>query len=66
MTAEVLQQRQQMLKQWSASIAPDSVLTNLGTTLHDVFFANLGHLNAAGQNQYSKALGRALVSEMYR
>lgn len=63
-TAELLQQRQEMLKQWAASIEPDSVLTNLPATLPDVFFANLGHLNAAGQKQYTKLLARALSSEL--
>ncbi len=63
-TAELLQRRQQMLKQWAASIEPDSVLSNLPATLPDVFFANLGHLNAAGQKQYTKLLARALGSEL--
>ena len=54
-------QRTELLSLWSSCIRADRVLTNLPVTLPDLFFANEGHLNEAGQKRFTELLARVLA-----
>lgn len=53
-------QRLELLQRWNESVRADVLLTNLPPVLPDLFFSSGGHLNQAGQKQFTAALAREL------
>ena len=53
--------RATMLEGWNKWVQADALLTNLPSSLPDVFFSGGGHLNALGQKRFTAALASSLA-----
>lgn len=63
---EYERQRGELLRQWNQWLQSDILLTNLPARLPDGLFATGGHLNARGQQRFTRLLARELAPALDR